>query len=60
MVDFKSFVGLITFECYFWNKLLTAKAMCWIAWDTLSCMIIVFSFYKFYVVMDGICTNDLF
>ena len=39
--------------------LLTAKATCWIAWDTLSYMII-FSFYKFLIVMDGISANDLF
>ena len=60
MVDFKCFVGLITFECCCWNKLLTTKATCWIAWDTLSCMMINFSFYKFLVVMDGISANDLF
>ena len=23
-------------------------------------MMIIFSFYKFFVVMDGICANDLF
>ena len=57
MVDFKRFVGLITFECCFWNKLLTAKPVCWIASDTLSCMMIILSFF---VVMDGISANDLF
>ena len=51
---------MVTFECCCWNKLLTAKSTCWIAWDTLSCMMIIFSFYKIFVVMDGICTNDLF
>ena len=60
MVDFKRFVGLITFECCCWNKLLTTKATCWIAWDTVPCMMINFSFYKFLVVMDGISANDLF
>ena len=54
MVDFKYFVALITFECCCWNKLLITKATCWIAWDTLSCMMINFSFYKFLVVMGGI------
>ena len=54
MTDFKCFVGLITFECYCWNKLSTAKATCCIAWDTFSCMMIIFSFYKVFVVMDGI------
>ena len=60
MVDFKRFVGLITFECYYWNKLLTAKTTCCIACDTLSCMIIIFSFYKFFVIMDGTSANELF
>ena len=60
MVYFKHFVGVITFECCCWNKLLTTKATCWIAWDTVSSMIINFSFYKFFVVMDGISANDLF
>ena len=58
MVDFKRFVVLIAFGCCCWNKLLTAKTTCWIAWDTLSCMMIIFSFYKFFVVMDGISAND--
>ena len=60
MVDFKPFVGVITLECCCWNKLLTAKATCWIAWDTLSCMMIIFSFYKFFVAMDGISANGFF
>ena len=60
MVDFKRFVGLIIFKCCCGNKLLTAKVTCWIAWYTLSCMIIIFSFYKLFVVMDGISVNDLF
>ena len=60
MVDFKGSVVLIAFECCCWNKLLAAKAKCWISWDTLSCMMIIFSFYKFFVVMDGISANDLF
>ena len=60
MVDFKHFVGLITFECCCWNKLLAAKATCWIAWDTLSCLMIVFIFYKFFIFMDGIRANNLF
>ena len=60
MVGFKRVVGLITFECYCWNKLLTAKTTCCIAWDTLSCMMIIFSFYKFFVTMDGISANELF
>ena len=51
---------MITFGCCCWNKLLTKKATCWIAWDTLSCMMINFSFYKFFVVMDFISANDLF
>ena len=51
---------MITFECCCWKKLLTTKATCWIAWDTLSFMIINFSFYKFLVVMDDISANDLF
>ena len=42
MVDFKRFVCLITFKCCCWNKLLTAKKTCWNAWDTLSCMMIIF------------------
>ena len=60
MVDFKGFAGLITFECCCWKKLLTTKVRCWIAWGTLSCLMINFSFYKFLVVMDGISVNDLF
>ena len=60
MVDFKRFVVLIAFGCCCGNKLLTAKATCWIAWDTVSCMIIIFSFYKFFVVMNGISASDLF
>ena len=59
MVDFKRFAGFITFECCCWNKLLTKKATWWIAWDTLSCMTINFSFNKFLVVMDGISANDV-
>ena len=39
---------------------MTIKTKCLIAWDTLSCMMTNFSFYKFLVVMDGISTNDLF
>ena len=54
---FKHFVGLITFKRCCWNKLLTAKATCW---DTLSCTMIIFSFLKFFVVMDGFSANDLF
>ena len=48
------------FQCFCWNKLLTAKATFWIAWDTFSCLIIIFSFYEFFIVMDGVCANDLF
>ena len=47
MVDFKRFVSLITFECCCWNKLLSTKTTCWIAYDTLSWMMISFSFYKY-------------
>ena len=47
MVDFNGFVGLITFECCCWNKLLSTKATCWIAYDTLSWMMISSSFYKY-------------
>ena len=57
IVYFKRFVGLITFKCCCWNKLLTAKATCW---GTLSCAMIIFSFSKFFVVMDGFSANDLF
>ena len=32
----------------------------WIAWDTLSSLMIVFSFYKFFIFMDGIHANNLF
>ena len=60
MVDFKGSVVLIAFECCCWNKLLAAKAKCWISWDTLSCMMIIFSFYKFFVAMDGISVNGFF
>ena len=60
MIGFKRFVGLISFECYFWNNLLTAKATFWITWDTPSCIMIIFSFDMFLVVMDGIYANDLF
>ena len=60
MVDFKRLVGLITVECCCWNTLLTAKAACWIAWDRLCFMVIPFSFYKFFVVVDGISGNDFF
>ena len=34
--------------------------MSWIAWDTLCCMNIIFSFLKFFVFVDGITANDLF
>ena len=47
MVEFKRFVGLITFECCCWNTLLTANATCWIAWNTLPCLMFIFSFYRF-------------
>ena len=59
MVEFKRSVGLITLEC-FRNKLLTSKTMFWTAWDTLSGMMIISSFYKFLVAVDGICDNNLF
>ena len=59
MVDFKRFVGGITFECCCWNKLLTTKATCWIARDTVSSMAINFSFYKFFIVMDGVSANGI-
>ena len=42
MVDFKRFVGLITFKYCWWNKLLTAKATYWNACNTLSCVMIIF------------------
>ena len=60
MVDFKRFVGLTTLECCCYNKLLTAGRSCWTALDRLSCMVIIFSFYKFFRFMDGISANDLF
>ena len=60
MVDFKRFVGLITSECCCWNKLMAAKTTFWIKANTLSWIILVFSFDKFFVVMDGICANNLF
>ena len=47
MEDLKSFVGLITFEYFCWDKLLTGKATFWIAWDTLSWLMIIFSVSKF-------------
>ena len=59
MVDFKRLFWFDYFCCCCWNKLLTAKATCWIAWDTRSCMMIIFSFYKFLVIMDGIRANGL-
>ena len=60
MVDFKRFVGLITSECCCWNKLMTAKTTFWIKANTLSWIILVFSFDKFFVVMDGIRAKNLF
>ena len=46
---------------YFWmsllKSLLTAKTVFWIAWDTLSCMMTILSFYKFFLLMDSICAN---
>ena len=47
MEDLKSFVGLITFEYFCWDKLLTGKATFWIAWDTLSWLMIILSVSKF-------------
>ena len=52
MVDFKPFAGFITFEYCCWNKLLTANSTCWIAWGTLSFMMLSFGFYNIFVVMD--------
>ena len=51
MVDFKHFVGLITFECCCWNKLLTTKATCWIAWDTLFLILVFTSFSLLWMVL---------
>ena len=60
MVDFKRFVGWITFECCCWNKFLTAKETCWIAWDTLSCMMIWFRLVPFLkAIMESVLKVSL-
>ena len=50
----------------FWLLLnVVVEISCWqqrqhVELDTLSCVVIIFSFYKFFVVTDGISANDLF
>ena len=64
VIDVKSFIDLINFECCCWNRTLTENPTCWFTRDARSCRIIIFnlkSFSLLWMVFEPItCFNLVF